>query len=148
MVCPSSGQLVQRNPEKSMRSRHYELLWLIRHIGPLLSQNQADASLASLRNFLEAKNKMATGDYVLRNIFASKPLRYTILVSTSMLSGSMNQMMLNTSCCMTRFQDGRHKNTKSGVLVHSFAPDKKYLIMWCFLVNGIDIHLYIYIYIS
>ena len=28
--------------------------------------------------FLEAKSKMATGDYVLRNIFASKPIRNTI----------------------------------------------------------------------
>ena len=79
---------------KSMRRRHYELLWLIRNLGPFLTQNQADASLASLRNFLEAKSKMATGDYVLRNIFASKPIRNTMLVSTSMLSGSMKQMMI------------------------------------------------------
>ena len=46
---------------------------------------------------------MATGDYVLRNIFASKPLRDTILVSTSMLSGSMNQMTLNKSCLYDTF---------------------------------------------
>ena len=71
-----------------MRWCHYELLWLIRHLGPFLSQNQADASLVSLRNLLEVKSKMATGekkekkDYVLRNIFASKPLRNTILVSS------------------------------------------------------------------
>ena len=46
-----------------MRWRYYELLWLIRHLGPFLSQNPADASLASLRNFfLEVKNKMATSD--------------------------------------------------------------------------------------
>ena len=41
--------------------------------------------------FLEAKSKMASGGYVLRNIFASissKPLRNTISVSTSMFSGS------------------------------------------------------------
>ena len=43
--------------------------------------------LGILEEFLlEAKSKMATGDYVLRNIFASKPIRNTILVSTSMLS--------------------------------------------------------------
>ena len=36
---------------KSMRWRYYELLWLIRHLGPFLSQNPADASLASLMNF-------------------------------------------------------------------------------------------------
>ena len=53
--------------------------------------------------FLEAKSKMATGDYVLRNIFASKPIRNTILVSTSMLSWSMNQMMLNKSCLYEKF---------------------------------------------
>ena len=53
--------------------------------------------------FLEAKSKMATGDYVLRNIFASKPIRNTIFVSTSMLSGSMNQMMINTSCLYDTF---------------------------------------------
>ena len=53
--------------------------------------------------FLEVKNKMATGDYVLRNIFASKQLRNTILMSTSMLSGSMNQMMLNKSCLYDTF---------------------------------------------
>ena len=40
---------------------------------------------------------MATGGYGLRNIFASKPLRKTILVSTSMLSGAMNKLMLNKS---------------------------------------------------
>ena len=79
---------------KSMRWRHDELLWLIRHLGPFLSQNQADASLASLMNFLEAKSKLAACDYVLRNIFAPKPLRNTILVSTSMLSGSINLLLL------------------------------------------------------
>ena len=46
---------------------------------------------------------MASGDYVLRNIFASKPLRNTILVSTSMLSASMNQIMLNKSCLYDTF---------------------------------------------
>ena len=34
---------------KSMRWRHYELLWLIRHLGPFLTQNKADASWAFLR---------------------------------------------------------------------------------------------------
>ena len=53
--------------------------------------------------FLEGKRKMATGDYVLRNVFASKPLINTILVSTSMLSGSINQMMLNKSCLYDTF---------------------------------------------
>ena len=53
--------------------------------------------------FLEAKSKMATGDYVLRNIFGSKPPRNTILVSMSMLSGSLNQMMLNKSCLYDTF---------------------------------------------
>ena len=53
--------------------------------------------------FVEAKSKMATGDYILRNIFASKPLRRTILVSTFMLSGSINQMMLNKSCLYDTF---------------------------------------------
>ncbi len=53
--------------------------------------------------FLEAKSEMATGDYVLRNIFASKPVRNTILVSTSMFSGSMNQMMINKSCLYDTF---------------------------------------------
>ena len=53
--------------------------------------------------FLEAKSKMATGDYVLRNIFASKPPRNTILVSTSMISGSMNQIMLNKRCLYDTF---------------------------------------------
>ena len=53
--------------------------------------------------FLEAKSKMATGDYVLGNIFASKPPRHIILVSTSMLSGSLNQMMLNKSCLYGTF---------------------------------------------
>ena len=83
---------------KSMRWRHYELLWLIRHLGPFLTQNQAGASLASLRNFfLEAKNKLPQATIVklcLGNIFASKPLRKTILVYSPMLSGSRNQMML------------------------------------------------------
>ena len=44
--------------------------------------------------FLEAKNKMASGDYVLGNIFASKSLRNTILVSTPMFSGSMNPILI------------------------------------------------------
>ena len=35
--------LVQRNPEKNMRWHHYELSWLICHLGPFLSRNQADA---------------------------------------------------------------------------------------------------------
>ena len=55
---------------------------------------------------------MATGDYVLRNIFASKPLRNTIVVSISMLSGSMNQMMLNkrnTSLCDVVLVNGFNK---------------------------------------
>ncbi len=49
--------IVQRNPEKSMRRRHYELLCLIRHLGPFLTQNQADASLASLRNFFRGQKQ-------------------------------------------------------------------------------------------
>ena len=53
--------------------------------------------------FLEAKSKMATGDYVFRNICGSKPPRNTILVSMSMLSGSLNQMMLNKSCLYDTF---------------------------------------------
>ena len=53
--------------------------------------------------FLEAKSKMANGDYVLCNTFASKPLTNTMLVSTSMLSGSMNQMMVNKSCLYDKF---------------------------------------------
>ena len=52
---------------------------------------------------LKAKIKMATGDYVLRNVSASKPLRNTIVVSTSMLLGSINQMMLNKSCLYDTF---------------------------------------------
>ena len=69
-----------------MRWRHYELLWLIRHIGPFLSQNQADARLASLRIFFRDQKQNGQSrqllNYVLDNIFAPKTLRNTILVST------------------------------------------------------------------
>ena len=71
---------------------------------------------------------MATGDYVLRNNFASKPIRNTIFVSTSMLSGSMNQIMINTSCLYDTFSRWP-PYTKSGVSGHSFAPDMKDLII-------------------
>ena len=87
---------------------------------------------------------MATGDYVLRNIFASKPLINTILVSISMLSGSMNQLTLNKSCLYDTFQDGRHINMKSAVLGHSFARIRNISLCDGVLVNGFDIHLYIY----
>ena len=59
-----------------------------------MSRNQADASLASLRNFLEAKKNMASSDYVLGNIFASKSLRNTILGSTPMFSGLRNPTII------------------------------------------------------
>ena len=42
---------------KSMTWRYYELLWLIHHHGPFLSRNQADASLASLRNFFRGQKQ-------------------------------------------------------------------------------------------
>ena len=97
--------------------------------------------------FLEAKSKMATGDYVLHNIFGSKPPRNTILVSMSMLSGSLNQMMLNKSCLYDRFSRWPpYKNKKwrfrpvSPQIRHTSLCD-------VVLVNGFDMHLYIYIYI-
>ena len=69
-----------------MRWRHYDILWLIRHLGPFLSQIQADASLASLRNSFRAQkqngHRRQLLNYVLGNIVASKPLKNTILVST------------------------------------------------------------------
>ena len=43
---------------------------------------------------LEAKNQMASSDYVLGNIFASKSLRNTILGSTPMFSGSRNPTII------------------------------------------------------
>ena len=42
---------------KSMTWRYYELLWLIHHLGPFLSRNQADASMASLRNFFRGQKQ-------------------------------------------------------------------------------------------
>ena len=45
--------------------------------------------------FLEPKNKMASSDYVLGNIFASKSLRNTILGSTPMFSGSRNPTIIH-----------------------------------------------------
>ena len=52
------GARMHRCPAESWKImcwRHYEVLWLIRHIGPFLSQNQADASLASLRKFVRGQ---------------------------------------------------------------------------------------------
>ena len=78
---------------------------------------------------LEAKSKMATGDYVLLNIFASKPLRYNILVSTSMLSGSMNQMILNKSCLYDTFSRWPPYKYEKWRFRPQFRPDKKYPIV-------------------
>ena len=44
--------------------------------------------------FLEGKNKMATQQSVLGDVFTCKPVRNTILVSILMYSGSRNQIMM------------------------------------------------------
>ena len=73
------GIIVQRNPEKNMSWRHCELLWLIGHLGIFLSENRADASLTSLRNFFRGQKQNGHWrpflNYVLANIFASKPFK-------------------------------------------------------------------------
>ena len=73
---------------------------LIHHLGHSLSRNQADASLASLRNFLEDKNKMATQQSPLGDVFTCKPLRNTILGSTLVFSGSRNPIIMKQKLCL------------------------------------------------
>ena len=60
--------------------------------------------------------RQSLNNCVLCKIFASSPLRNTILVSTPhvfRVNESNNDKIKDV--CMTRFQDGRHINTKSGV---------------------------------
>ena len=95
--------LVQRNPEKAcvgVIMNFYGWFVILDHSWLRIRRMPAWHPWGI---FLEAKSKRATGDYVLRNIFASKPIRNTIFVSTSMLSGSLNQMMINTSCLYDTF---------------------------------------------
>ena len=71
-----------------------------------------ECQLGILDEFLlEAKSKMASGDFVLRNIFASKPLRNTLLVYPC-FQGQLMKLCKTKVVCITRFQDGRHKYEK------------------------------------
>ena len=76
-----------------------------------MTQNQADASLAFLGNLFRSQKQNGHWrqllNYVLGNIFASKLLRNTILVSTPMISGSRNPIMLNKSCMYDTFSRWR-----------------------------------------
>ena len=74
-LCLSDHILVQRNPEKAcvgVIMNFYGWFVILDHSWLRIRRMPAWHPWGI---FLEAKSKMATGDYVLRNIFASKPIK-------------------------------------------------------------------------
>ena len=73
----------------------------------LPSRNQADARLASLRNLLEGKNKMAMQQSVLDDVFTCQPVRHTIWYISLCFQESYVKESNNDEIkyvCMTRFK--------------------------------------------
>ena len=106
-----------------------------------------DASLASLRNFFRGHKQNGhlrqLLNYVLGNIFASKPLRNNILVSTPMLSGSRNPITIKKSCMYDTFSRWPpYKYEQLNFKPHFGPRIRNTSLCDVVLVNDFDIYLY------